>query len=181
VQPLAIHCLFIHGKVIAAYKWLIKLDLSKNSLFLSFMKAAKHIVTIMLALLMIVSSTGLTLAAHICKGELRGLSFLKQEQNCCAKQELPPHCAAHSTDAASDEGPLDYCDNMQFSAEAPDDAIKSLRVEKIQQDQLVPPFVAAYLVALLQPAEGAENTNFNAYPPPVTKRDIPVLVQSFLL
>lgn len=137
----------------------------------------------MLALLMIISSTGMTLAAHICKGELKEFTFFNQEKSCCAKQDVtpPPHCPAHAN--TSDEMPQDCCENLQISAEAPESAIKSLWLEKQQQDndQLVPYFLPAYLIALLQPEIGAENTNFTEYPPPATVRDIPVLVQSFLL
>lgn len=143
------------------------------------MKAAKHLFTLMLALLMIISSTGLTLAAHICKGELKEVAFFKQEQDCCAKKALPPHCADQS--AEQEEMPADCCQDMHFSAEVPETSIKSLRLENIQPDQFCFTFTAAYLVALLQPETEAENTNYTDYPPPVTVRDIPVLVQSFLL
>lgn len=143
------------------------------------MKAAKHILTIMLALLMIISSTGLTLAAHICKGELKELAFYKQEQSCCAKKAQPSHCAGQS--AEQEEKHAGCCENVHFSAEVPETGIKSLRLENIQPDQFNLAFTAAYIVTLLQPENKAENTNYTDYPPPVTVRDIPVLVQSFLL
>lgn len=132
----------------------------------------------MLALLMIISSTGLTLAAHICKGE-KEVAFFKQEQDCCAKKALPPHCAAQS--AEQEEIPADCCEDVHFSAEVPEAGNKSLRLENQQPVQFIARFTAAYLVALLQPETEAENINYTDYPPPVTVRDIPVLVQSFLL
>lgn len=143
------------------------------------MKAAKHILTIMLALLMVISSTGLTLAAHICQGELKELAFTKQEQSCCAKKLQPPHCADQS--AEKEEMPADCCQSVQISAETTEATIKSLRFEDLQPDQFNLTFTAAYLVSLLQPENKADNTNYTDYPPPPTVRDIPVLVQSFLL
>lgn len=133
----------------------------------------------MLALLMILSSTGLALAAHICQGELKELAFGKQEQSCCATKVQPLHCADQST--AGDNMPADCCENVQISAEVPEAGIKSFRLENLQPDQFILHFTAAYLVALLQPQTGAENTNYTDYPPPVAVRDIPVFVQSFLL
>lgn len=143
------------------------------------MKAAKHILTLMFALLMIISSTGLTLAAHICQGELRELAFTGQEQNCCAINKQPPHCADHSTD--KEEMPSDCCDYIKISAETPEAIIKNVNLESLQSDQFIVQFTAAYLVALLLPDTEAENTNYAHYPPPLTVQDIPVLVQSFLL
>lgn len=141
------------------------------------MKATKHILTMMLALLMILSSTGLTLAAHFCKGELKEMAFFMQEQNCC-----PPK--AHSTDCGdcSEKNHAgDCCENLSFCAELSEAADVGFRLENLQPVQYDLTFTVAYLAALLKPEAAPENTIFAHYPPPVTERDIPVLVQSFLL
>jgi hypothetical protein len=139
------------------------------------MKAAKHMLTLMLALVMILSSMGPTLAAHLCQGEFKELGFSQQDHSCCPAQELPPHCSENNS------APADCCESIKIFSQVDQLEEPAFRLEELSPSQFDLAFTIAYLAALLQPEAAAENTTFAHYPPPILVRDIPVFVQSFLL
>jgi hypothetical protein len=146
-----------------------------NKLFLPVMNAARQFFTATLALVMILSSMGPTLAAHLCKGEFKQLGFSQQEHSCCPAEELPPHCSEN------DHAPAECCESIPLFSQADQLEEPALRIEDLQLSHFDLAFTIACLAALLQPETAAENTNFAHYPPPIIVRDIPVFVQSFLL
>ena len=135
-----------------------------------------------LTLLVLVSSTGMAVGMHICGGVLRDITFFGAEADCPMEQEqqkkVPPCHATEEQQSADDE---DCCQNHEVLVERSDatsehDTItlsKSLDIK----------FIAAVKAVILQlfAPEADIKPTYALYESPPLARDIPVLVQSFLL
>ena len=139
----------------------------------------RQIILLTLTLLVLVSSTGMAVGMHICGGELRDVTFFGAEAECPMEQEqeaLPPcHAAKQEADDKS------CCEDHQVIVERLDLAAKhkTFSLNKLQDFQ----FVAVVKAVVLQwfAPETELKPAYALYESPPLARDIPVLVQSFLL
>jgi hypothetical protein len=143
------------------------------------MKLYRQIILLTLTLLVLVSSTGMAVGLHICGGELRDITFFGAEADCPMekqKEELPP-CHAPKQDADQDN----CCENHQVIAERPDVAAKHkvLSLSKLQDIKLLAA-VKAVVFHFFAPEVDLKPA-YALYESPPLARDIPVLVQSFLI
>ncbi|PRY09678.1 hypothetical protein CLV24_11815 [Pontibacter ummariensis] len=146
------------------------------------MKLYRQIILLTLTLLVLVSSTGMAVGMHICGGELRDVTFFGAEADCPMMpkehQELPP-CHASQEDKSTKDGPC--CENHEVVVERHDVAAdsKAISLQKLQDLK----FLATVKVVILQllAPETAKSPTYALYTSPPLARDIPVLVQSFLL
>ncbi|TPE43012.1 HYC_CC_PP family protein [Pontibacter mangrovi] len=142
------------------------------------MNLYRRIILLTLTLLVLVSSTGMAVGMHICGGELRDVTFFGAEADCpmdVPKAELP---ACHASSQKSSD---DCCKDHQVKIERHDAASdhKSVTLNKLQDIK----FIAAVKVLVLQwfAPEADFKPTYALYESPPLARDIPVLVQSFLL
>ncbi|MBJ6120107.1 hypothetical protein JAO76_18020 [Pontibacter sp. BT310] len=142
------------------------------------MKLLKRILLLTLALLVLVSSTGISVGMHLCSGELEDLAFFGAKADCPMEQEketLPP-CHQVPASAAAE-----CCDDhtLVFEHDNATPDSKPLLLTKTLDLK----FVAAFKVVILQffTLEADPKPAYAFYEAPPLDRDIPVLVQSFLL
>lgn len=133
-----------------------------------------------LALLVLVSSTGFSVGMHFCAGEIRDLSFYGEASECLMEQKreaLPP-CHASVKETAPQGS---CCEDHQLVVERLDIATntKALALSKTLDLK----FIAAVKVVILRLFAAQEGVKpaYALYTSPPIARDIPVLVQSFLI
>ena len=145
------------------------------------MKLYRQIILLTLTLLVLVSSTGVAVGMHICGGELRDVTLFGAAADCPMEQkqhkELPP-CHAPN-EKKNDDGSC--CEDHQVVVERTDatsehDTITLSKALDIK-------FVAAVQAVILQifAPEAAVQPTYVSYASPPLARDIPVLVQAFLI
>ncbi|WP_299826552.1 hypothetical protein [uncultured Pontibacter sp.] len=143
------------------------------------MKLYRRIILLTLTLLVLVSSTGMAVGMHICDGELRDITFFGAEADCPMEKEkevIPP-CHAPKQDA-DDKA---CCEDHQVIVERQDVAAKHkvLSLSKLQDLQLMA--VVKAVVFQFYTSDKDLKPTYALYESPPLARDIPVLVQSFLL
>ncbi|MCC9136070.1 hypothetical protein ACFSKU_16485 [Pontibacter silvestris] len=140
------------------------------------MKLFRQIILLTLTLLVLVSSTGVSVGMHLCGGELRDITFLGKPEECpmAQKQEKLPPC--HSPKQKDNS----CCEDHKLVVERLDVASDT---KFINLHSLDIKFIAAVRVVLVQlfAPEPALKPTYALYSSPPLARDIPVLVQSFLL
>ena len=144
------------------------------------MKALHRIILLTLTLLVLVSSTGISVAMHLCNGELQDLSFLGTAADCPMEQQKEKLPACHNL-PASDDADSDCCDDHTLVFEY-EDATIDINAQFLAKTLDIK-FVAAFQAIILQffASETAPKPTYALYKSPPLARDIPVLVQSFLL
>lgn len=129
----------------------------------------------MLAFLLMITGTGFSVNIHYCGGEMQDIAFLDDEVVCdmmAAAQKAKP-CPMHTVAAS------DCCENQDIVVNAEDPETYLSSNVNISQDWtavLTPSFTYSVDIPDL-----SKQFVFNTYRPPPIDRDIPVLVQSFLL
>ncbi|NDK55631.1 HYC_CC_PP family protein [Pontibacter fetidus] len=144
------------------------------------MKLYRQILLLALTLLVFVSSTGISVGMHLCGGELRDISFFGAEADCPMEQQKEKLPACHKV-PASDDKAKDCCDDHTLVFEHADATADSKAL--ILTKPLDLKFVAAFKAVILQffAPEADLKPTYALYESPPLARDIPVLVQSFLL
>lgn len=127
------------------------------------------------------SITGNAVMVHTCHGKVKDISFIKSDK-CCDKKEEPKkkhNCCKKKVEkkCCESEG-VQGCDNCEL-----DQLIDSDNFEMAQFDwadvQLVIAFCYASYLDFIP--ETTSKVDYITYDPPFFDRDIPVLVQSFLI
>lgn len=140
------------------------------------MKILKKISAIILSLLVILSSMSFTLNVHMCMGEIDSIALLQESKSCEMSTQQAP-CANHDLHN-SQPTKKDCCEDHSFFVEGQDELAKTASFGMPDLHFVAVLYaVAAYLFA--QPS--IVTTFYKDYSPPLIERDIPVLVQSFLL
>ncbi|WP_242929283.1 HYC_CC_PP family protein [Pontibacter vulgaris] len=144
------------------------------------MKLYRQILLLALTLLVFVSSTGISVGMHLCGGELRDIAFFGAEADCPMEQQKEKLPACHKV-PASDDKAKDCCDDHTLVFEHADATSDSKAL--ILTKALDLKFVAAFKAVILQffAPETDLKPTYALYESPPIARDIPVLVQSFLL
>lgn len=144
-----------------------------------YMKALQRILLLTLTLLVLVTSTGLSVGLHFCAGDIRDLSFLGEAAECPmeAQKETLPACHKPAADSSEEN----CCDDHQLVIERHDVATdtETLQLTKLPDFKFIA-IVQAVFLQLYFP-EVTLKPAYALYTSPPVVRDIPVLVQSFLL
>ncbi|RIJ34325.1 HYC_CC_PP family protein [Pontibacter oryzae] len=144
------------------------------------MKLYRQIILLTLALLVLVSSTGMAVGVHICGDELRDITFFGAEADCPMeqKQQALPPCHAAKQKATDTNN---CCEDHQLQVKDLGDADshKITQLTKYQQFKLFA--VVKAVVLQFYTSQKAEAPRFALYTSPPLPRNIPLLVQSFLL
>ncbi|GAB3204019.1 hypothetical protein ABID22_003250 [Pontibacter aydingkolensis] len=143
------------------------------------MKLYRQIILLTLTLLVLVSSTGMAVSMHICGGELRDVTFFGAEADCPMEkeEEVVPPC--HAPKQTADEEAC--CEDHQVIVERLDVAAKhkDLSLTSLQDIQLMA--VVKAVILQFYTSDTDLKPAYALYESPPLARDIPVLVQSFLL
>jgi len=123
---------------------------------------------------------------HFCQGDFKSLSLIGKAKNCHENIQKQSTCKHHqilkqqpdNTCEVDDE--KDCCENRTVNLDADQDQqIQTVDIELTKQTkQFLTAFVYAFYPRRL---DNAQNIDFTRYRPPLIIRDIPVLIQSFLL
>ena len=134
---------------------------------------------------MLLSSTGFSIDLHCCQGQLKSFSLFGEAKSChsqtdqghCKQKKKTCHAAFSSQNEASKK---DCCSNKTIKVEKSDD----VKIETAE----IPPFQVKFFTAFVQVFLLKKKIDLNKviiphlnYVPPLLNKDIPVLIQSFLL
>lgn len=136
-------------------------------------------------MLMLVTSVGLNIDMHYCQGELKTFNLFGKAKSChqlaqmkhCSKAKKS--CHAPKADMASQECKKDCCNNESIYAALDADLVQIQTTEYSDSDLStisLKQVDTGNLPLVLKTSLHAQN-----YRPPPLIRDIPVLIQSFLL
>lgn len=134
----------------------------------------KKIISFILSLLLLLSSTGITYAAHYCG------DFKMMEEISIGQQHLS--CGMVMEDTSCDDGQQedhDCCDN-QYTSITTDDNFAKASFDLQLPSTFVPAFIAVFVldeVVLFQ----EKTPEYSEYNPPPLIKDIPVLYETFLI
>lgn len=144
------------------------------------MKLIRQLILLVLTFVVLVSSTGISVGMHLCGGELEDLSFFGAKVDCPMEQQKETVPACHKVPASGDNA-TDCCDDHTLVFEH-SDSVQHLKAQLLTKTVDLK-FVAAFKVVILRlfAPEAAVESTYAYYNPPPIARDIPVLVQSFLL
>lgn len=146
------------------------------------MKMIRQIILLTLTLLVLVSSTGVTVGKHLCAGELQSLRLFLDAKDCPMEQKKQTQPPCHNTKEHSDtdQKSNDCCEDTKVVVDGVDHNITTKAALDINPDFKF--LATAYLVlANILFTEATTEASYLAYASPPIVRDIPVLVQSFLL
>ena len=142
-------------------------------------------IALTLALLMFTTSVGFAVDMHYCQGQLKSVSFFGKAKNCHemssgdSMKNCPHHKKMMKQNSNSSIDKNDCCDNktMHFQSDQ-DQVFQTLDFTNKQAQQFILAYVAVFFNSRLIETD---TPTFAKYKPPLVLRDIPVLVQSFLL
>lgn len=130
------------------------------------MQLAKNIANLVLALVILVSTTGVTLHKHHCMGHVRSVALMHEAEPCISE--------------GSEEMPMDCCKDTveEFKVEELNKAVFTF---DLSPDLYLISALSYFLIDLDLENSLSTQTAFLNYKPPLIERDIPVTIQSFLL
>lgn len=143
-------------------------------------------IALILALLMFTTSVGFAVDMHYCQGQLKSVSFFGKAKSCheMADAASRKNCTLHKKMKEQNKGcSIDKngcCENeTQYFHSDQDQKTQGFDITLSKQLQQ---FVVAYtFVFIVHTPANTNNLTFSFYKPPLIERDIPVLIQSFLL
>jgi len=134
-----------------------------------------RIIALILAAMMFTTSIGFAVDMHYCKGELKSFSFFGKAKSCHEQKVVKP-CPHHAKMQLQQEE-SNCCDNETVYVQA--DIEKNISsAELVDLQQFVTIFVQVFC---LETTFSQQIFTSEYYKPPLIARDLPVLVQSFLL
>lgn len=133
---------------------------------------------IALALLLLISSSGLVLSQHFCRGELKSVAVFAEATPCHAKAKRT--CPNHPPAPKQEKAMKGCCDTEVDFLQLD---VDQLAADVITPDLQLPVLLAVLQVALdIYPTVVTERTrtHYLNYKPPLLVRDLPVSLQTFL-
>lgn len=152
---------------------------------------ASRLLNIILALLIITSSTGFVINQHYCQGELKETAFMVKAKTCHDRSSvsnhsgpmanMPANCPMHQTNNPSScEEKKDCCnDETEFVKLDIDQEISSFKLPKIYGPVMAAILVFSYQMDYLSP--NLSPVPYLNYKPPLIVCDMPASLQTFLL
>lgn len=138
------------------------------------MKSLSPILSVMLALLVLVSSSSFMVNMHFCGGHVQSISLVNEAAPCPMEVQLPP---CHKEMAVKKSG---CCEDKHVAFEGKDFNAK-VQDFSLLNWQAINWVVTLPIMEVIQVNEALAFSNHTPYKPPIVERDIPVLVQSFLI
>ncbi len=147
------------------------------------MQRFRKISAILLSMLVLFSSTSFTFSMHFCMGQLESIALFQQAKPCemvtqptpCANNKHGQECE-HVHVHTAKKG---CCEDHFLQVEGQDELAQVAASVPMPDIQMVAVFYA--VVSFLFDAPAVHTDSYKEYSPPLIERDIPVLVQSFLI
>ena len=135
------------------------------------MKALRTISAVMLALLVLVSSTSVMVGMHLCRDEVQNIALFSKADGCEKEQALPP-CHRHSTaPCCDDETIVNQADDFK----APIGYHHSPIPTALDTER---PLI---LISEIIPSTPFSPFRYHTYDPPLRSRDLTIDHQVFLI
>ena len=132
----------------------------------------KKIFSILLAAVFFLSSTGFTISSHKCGGRIhkQHINFTAEDLSCGMEDEESNSCDTNSIE--------DDCCQNEFQTFKVTDQFQASNGGSVDAY-----FLAAFVHATIQlfTIESTDYSEYKNYKPPLPDKDIPVLIQSFLI
>lgn len=139
------------------------------------MKFIKSIVSSILALLVLVSSSSFMVNMHFCGGNVQSVSLIEESSQCPMEVQLPP---CHKKMAVKKSG---CCEDKHVAFEGKDFNTQVQDFSTLTWQSINWAVTLPMIMEVIQVNESLTFSNHIPYKPPIVERDIPVLVQSFLI
>lgn len=153
-------------------------------------EARHNILAIFMAFLMLLTSAGIAVDMHYCKGELKSFSVLGKAKSCHQVAQAKQSCSQHShhqqtpaiakktcTKELEQKG---CCSNKTVVLQVDQDQeFNSISIELNKAQEC---FLIAYVSSLLPTSNiSTDAPSYRTYKPPLITRDHPVLFEQFLI
>ena len=134
------------------------------------MKTLRSISSVLLALLVLVSSTSFMIGVHFCKDEVKNIALFSKADSCVKEKSVPP-CHRHKTPCCADETIIHEGQDFKASIEHVQIIVPA------PLDMEHPPLLISEII----PATPFARTHFYNYDPPLRSWDLTVEHQVFLI
>jgi hypothetical protein len=142
------------------------------------MKFLRKISAYLMTALMLVATTNIVLSAHICSSGVYSFSIFEETTACCHSNSGSENEPAQTGSLTISDG--DYCcSSNTLEARGVDIVYPSTGIRDVDYQATVLQLELFDIISL--PSSDVQTTEFKPYLPHIAERDIPVLVQSFLL
>ena len=131
-----------------------------------------------MAILILVSTTGLSVHAHSCAGELQDFSFYHKAEGCAMERQIKPSCHVIGHEQSVQAEPC--CENNAYQLEQHEETVEQASLKSFKPELKLVALAYSLVLPLLQDPTVNEIIP-EVYQLPPIARDIPVFVQSFLL
>ncbi len=142
------------------------------------MEFIRKIAAYLMTALMFVATTNIVLSAHICSSELYKLSLLEEASACCSHSAGDEQNPATAGRLALSDGNY-CCSSKTFEAQGVDVIYPSYGPREVDFQPAIPQMEIFKSITL--PYVDVQTSVFKPFVLYLAVRDIPVLVQSFLL
>lgn len=140
----------------------------------------RKISAILLSLLVLLSSTSFTFNMHFCMGQLESVALFSDVDPCeMAQQKTPCASIKHNPDCKYKQvAKKGCCEDRTLVLEGSEELsiVKSVSIPDVHMTA-----VLYAMVSFIFTSPSVSHYSFNDYSPPLIERDIPVLIQSFLI
>jgi hypothetical protein len=135
------------------------------------MKSIRSISAVVLAILVLVSSTSFMVGMHLCMGEVQNVAIFGKADECAKEKALPP-CHKHTKPACCEDELIQH-DGADFKAS----------IEHFQSAAPLPLYVEQPLVLISEiiPAAPGARIQYYHYSPPLRTGDLTVEHQVFII
>lgn len=142
-----------------------------------------RVISLALAFLVFVTSAGFSIDMHFCGNHLKSFSFMGKAKNCFELAKMG-NCSKHKQSETAvpdcEMTKKDCCHNKTINLQA--DLTADVPVADGVMSMQLQTFIFSYVVAFYtDPLVDTATSTYKLYKPPLLLRDIPVLIQSFLL
>ncbi len=135
------------------------------------MKQYRPILSIVLAMLVLLSSSSFIVGLHRCRGEIKSIALFSKAEACDMEKQIPPCHKPSSTPCCEDEALLHSGEEFQAS-------IADLSLSPVLEFDIITPHV---LIAEIIPVAPDSPAHFYNYDPPLRATDLTVSLQVFLI
>jgi hypothetical protein len=137
------------------------------------MKILRSIVSLLIAAVILVSTTSFTVSMHLCGGRVASISVI-DEATPCVMEQLP---ACHQQLMKK----MGCCEDQELKIEGKDLSSKIQEVVQLQHQQFSWVLDLPLIHKIILSTKSVSNFSLSYYSPPLLDLDITVLKQSFLI
>lgn len=126
---------------------------------------------------------GFAIDLHYCQGDLKSISFFSKAKKCHDLAAAMENCAHHQKKSEQSQSCAEEeegcCQNQTFQFQSNQE--QAIKIAEFVVNKQLQQFITAYVMVLAMQFDDIDTITNAYYKPPLIHRDIPILVQSFLL